>query len=245
VNDSDAFVLADHAIHVWGFGLELNADDAQRVAAHLSPDERTRAAAFHFERDRSHFSAARGRLRELLAGYLACAPAVLQFAQGAQGKPRLVGTPGAGDLRFNVSHSHGQALIAVTRGAEVGVDLEQIRPEVDAAGIVASHFSPAECAAWQALPEARRQLAFFHGWVRKEAYAKARGEGLSHDPSRYTVELAPDASGRLLADEITPDAPAIWRIETLLAPTGYAAAIAYAGSERTVEVRVGGGARYP
>ena len=82
------------------------------------------------------------------------APAALQFVTGSHGKPRLAGA-GVGaacDLQFNLSHSHTQALLAVTRGREVGVDLEYMRAEVDCAGIVASHFSPAEQAAWRALP---------------------------------------------------------------------------------------------
>lgn len=234
----DVLLLPDRVIHVWSFGLDLAPLDARRAESRLSPDERTRAAAFHFARDRSHFIAARGRVRELLAKYLGCAPAALRFALGSHGKPRLAGDLEANDLRFNVSHSHGRALLAVTRGAEVGVDLEQIRSDLDADGIVAGHFSLAERTAWQALPEARRREAFFHGWVRKEAYVKARGEGLSREPSRYTVELEPEALGRLLADELTSDAPATWRIETLLAPTGYAAAIAYSGPERRIETRL-------
>lgn len=237
MNQPDPFVLAEREIHVWSFDLDVAPADAREVEAWLSPDERTRAAAFHFARDRAHFIAARGKLRLFLGTYLGGSPAALRFAAGPQGKPRLAGGFEASDLRFNLSHSHGHALLAVARGAEVGVDLEQIRPEVDAAGIVASHFSPAERAAWQALPETRRQLAFFHGWVRKEAYVKARGEGLSREPARYTVELDPDALGRLLADEITLEAPTIWQVEKLYAPAGYAAAVAYQGVKRRVEVR--------
>ncbi len=233
----DAFALADRAIHVWSFGLDLPPADAARTEAWLSPDERTRKAAFHFAADRAHFAAAHGRMRELLAGYLGGDPSAIRFATGSHGKPHLAGSSGTGDLRFSLSHSHGRALLAVTRGVEIGVDLERIRPEVDAAGIVASQFSPAERVAWQALPEARRQTAFFHAWVCKEAYVKALGEGLSREPARYTVELDPDAAGRLLADEIAPAAAATWRIERLLAPTGYTAAIAYPGPGRSIELR--------
>ena len=239
MNAPDVLVLPDRVIHVWSFGLDLAPGDAQRAQSWLSADESTRAALFHFARDRSHFIAARGRMRELLAKYLGGDPAALRFAVNSHGKPQLAGDFGANELRFNVSHSHGHALLAVTRGAEVGVDLEQIRSDLDSAGIVAGHFSPAERAVWQALPEARRRDAFFHGWVRKEAYVKARGEGLSREPSRYTVELEPEASGRLLADELTPDAPTAWRVEKLDAPTGYAAAVAYSGSGRKVELRLG------
>lgn len=236
MNAADVPVLPDRVIHVWSFGLDLAPGDALRVEGWLSSDERARAAAFHFARDRAHFIAARGRVRELLAKYIGGDPAALRFATGSHGKPRLAGAQETSDLRFNVSHSHGRALLAVTRGVEVGVDLEQIRPDLDADGIVAGHFSLAERTAWQALPEAARRPSFFHGWVRKEAYVKARGEGLSREPSRYSVELEPDASGRLLADELEPDAPQGWRIEKLSGSSGYAAAVAYSGWERKVEL---------
>lgn len=237
MNGHDAFGLAAGEIHAWSFALDLSDAVGRRLAALLSADEQERAAAFHFAHDRAHFSAARGRLRELLAGYLGTAPAALRFETGTHGKPRLAADFAAADIRFNLSHSHGQGLVAVTRGVEVGVDLEQMRADVDAAGIVASHFSPAERAAWAALPEAQRHEAFFHGWVRKEAYVKARGEGLSHDSAAYTVELEPAARGALLADALSADAARAWRVEKLAAPAGFAAAIAYASPEKSVRLR--------
>lgn len=228
-------------VQVWSFSLDLAPAIAARCAASLSAEERARAAAFHFVRDREHYVAARGTLRELLGGYLGCAPASVRFANGAQGKPRLADPSArdadedsAPDVRFNVSHSHGRALIAVTRGVEIGVDLEQIRVSVDAEGIVASHFSPAERAAWAALPQAVRHEAFFHGWVRKEAYVKARGEGFSRAPSLYTVELASGAAGALLADEQELAAPLAWTVRAIRAPVGFTAALAYAGPLRSV-----------
>lgn len=231
------FTLASDEIHVWGFALDVPRGRAEQFHVWLSADERKRAAAFHFERDRNHFAVARGQLRELLGNYLGRAPGELRFATGSHGKPRLDGAPADADLRFNVSHSHGRALIAVTRGAEIGVDLEQMRGDVDCAGIVASQFSPAERAAWLALLEARRRDAFFHGWVRKEAYVKARGEGLSHPPSAYTVDLDPDGSGALLADTLTPEATRAWTVQAIAVPAGFAAALAYFGARRRVIFR--------
>jgi 4'-phosphopantetheinyl transferase len=238
-SEAEPLPLPDREVHVWGFALDLPPAKAEQMGAWLSEGEKARAAAFHFARDRHHFTAARGQLRELLGRYLDTLPDALRFVVDAQGKPRLAGSFADAGVRFNVSHSHGRALIAVARGCEVGVDLEQIRDDVDCEGIIASHFSPAERAAWATLPEAKRRAAFFHGWTRKESYVKARGEGLSHPPSAYTVSLDPDGAGGLVADTLTPDAPSLWRLESLRAPAGFAAALTYAAPRRSVFLREG------
>jgi 4'-phosphopantetheinyl transferase len=236
VNTTNGTAPGPDEIHVWSFALDRTPEEVARVAGVLSCGERARAAAFHFPRDRSRFEVARTRLRELLAGYVGCGAAELRFTHGAHGKPALE-YPAQPELRFNLSHSHGHALLAVAHGCEVGVDLEQVRPDVDFDGIVASHFSPTEQAAWTGLPEEERSGAFFHGWVRKEAYVKARGEGLMRDGARYSVSVEPAARVALLEDTMDPGAPAAWSIDAVAAPAGYAAAVAYSGTRRRVVVR--------
>jgi 4'-phosphopantetheinyl transferase len=234
--DADAFTPPDGEVRVWSFALAHPPAGVVTGDETLAADERARAHAFHFARDRDDFVAAHATLRCLLGRTLRCAPAAVRFIVGAHGKPRLANGPG-GDWSFNLSHSHGRALVAIARGGEVGVDLEAMRAEVDCAGIVASHFSPAERAAWAALPAARQRAAFFHGWARKEAYVKARGDGLSHPPDAYTVDLDPAGEGALLADATAPDATARWTVRAIRAPEGFAAAVAYSGPARVVQVR--------
>lgn len=233
--DSDPLFLPAHEVQVWDFALDPPPAGPDGAEDWLSPAERARAAAFRFARDRDGFVAARCTLRSLLGRYLSRAPGELHFATSPYGKPRLEEDAG-GDVRFNVSHSHGRGLVAFARGGEIGVDLEQMRAEVDCASLVATHFSAAEQVAWAALPGASRRAAFFHGWVRKEAYVKARGDGFSHPPDAYTVDLDPAGSGCLLADRTAPEAPAIWTVRSLPAPAGFAAALAYAGRDRTVQL---------
>lgn len=233
MSGTDEFLLAAGEIHVWAFGLDWTRSVADQAWAGLAEDERRRADAYHFERDRTRFVAARARLRELLAAYAGCAPREIRLMTGPYGKPALAPAGAGAGLEFNLSHAQDQALLAVRRGGPVGVDLEQVRADVDAAGIVASHFSQAERAAWAALPEAERRAGFFRGWVRKEAYAKARGEGLSRAPERYTVTLAAGAAA-LLADEADAGASTDWSLEDLSAPAGFVAALAYVGPVRTL-----------
>ncbi|MGB9449720.1 MAG: hypothetical protein WBV50_04150, partial [Candidatus Acidiferrum sp.] len=87
-----------------------------------------RADQFLFATDRNHFVAAHGITRNILSGYLQTSPETLSFSVGPNGKPVLSRKTDSLDLRFNLSHSHGLAMLAVALGREVGIDVERIRP---------------------------------------------------------------------------------------------------------------------
>jgi 4'-phosphopantetheinyl transferase len=195
----------------------------------LDDEERARAARFVFDRHRSRFIAAHACLRLLLGQYIGQAPGGLRFAVGARGKPRLL--DGGTDVRFNLSHSGDLALIAVSVGIEVGVDIEQGRPDA-LLDLARRFFAPGEVAALEALPMAEQAGAFVRGWTRKEAFIKALGDGLSFPLDQFEVSLAPDAAGQLLLGCGSDlDATARWRLVSLAAPPGYAAALAGEGAD--------------
>ena len=222
--------LDDRGVHVWRISLDLGATGAARFAPTLSPDERRRAARFHFARDRDRFTVARGVLRTLLGGYLGIAPAELAFAYGDHGKPELVGGP----LRFNVSHSAGVALCAVTRVREVGVDVEAHRGDFATEEIADRFFSSAERTALRALPARRRCEAFFACWTRKEAYIKARGLGLSLALDAFDVSLVPGEPATLLATRDDPAQKDRWSLRALDPGPGFAGALVAEGRDWTL-----------
>jgi 4'-phosphopantetheinyl transferase len=198
----------------------------------LSPDERQRAARYHFQRDREHFCVARGALRSILGDYLNRPPARISFSYGPYGKPALDGVAGGARLRFNVAHSHGLALYAVTLDRETGVDVELVRDDFPTFDIAERFFSEAEVAAWRALPPDERAGAFFDCWTRKEAYIKARGEGLSLPLHEFTVSLG--ESPRLLSAGDDPREASRWSLIELHPATGYRAALAVEGDAPAV-----------
>jgi 4'-phosphopantetheinyl transferase len=206
-------------------------DDARlpEADASLSPDERHRAERFYFEADRRHFTTARALLRTLLGRYLGRAPGELRFAYNPQGRPSLADPGPREDLAFSVSHSQGVALFAFTRDRAIGVDLERIRSGIDAEGVAAQMFSATEQAALQALAADARLPAFFEGWTRKEAYAKAIGAGLRQRFADVEVSLAPGAPARLVRVASSPEEAAHWTLRALAPAPGYAAALAVRG----------------
>lgn len=145
----------------------------------LAGDERRRAEQFYFERDRKRFVVCRGILRLVLARYVSRAPEELVLTYGPNGKPRLADQ----EVYFNVAHSDGLALIAVTRAGEVGVDVERVRELPDCAQVAQAAFSPRELAKLQACPADQWQAEFFRAWVRQEAILKAHGTGLGAVPN--------------------------------------------------------------
>ncbi|HEY0170029.1 MAG TPA: 4'-phosphopantetheinyl transferase superfamily protein [Pyrinomonadaceae bacterium] len=222
-------LLREGEAHVWRASLEPDAPALRRLWETLSADERQRADRFHFQRDREHFVAARGGLRGILGRYTGAAPQTLRFSYDGYGKPSLSGGAGAVPPRFNVSHSGGLALYAVTDGREVGVDIERVREDFAGLDIAERFFSPDEVAALSAVPAGERATAFFDCWTRKEAYIKARGLGLSHPLHLFTVSLTPGRPAALLRTDDDPQEAARWSLVELSPGEGYRAALAIEG----------------
>ena len=154
-------------------------------------DELVRAERFYFDEDRIHFIVGRGFLRCTLASYFGVQPKQLRFTYNAFGKPNL-DLPSGSWLKFNLSHAGKLALLAVTAGRELGVDLELIRPGMAQELIPEQFFSPSEVESLRGLPEEHQDAAFFACWTRKEAYVKAKGKGLSIPLDEFDVSLAPE-----------------------------------------------------
>lgn len=213
-------------VHVWRAWCEMTVSEVQALSRHLSRDETERAERFCFGRDRRRFTVARGVLRAILSRYVDIEPGRLRFVYGPHGKPGLAPDCGGDEISFNLSHSGGIVLVAVTRGARVGVDVEQIRDDRIHMTIAERFFSPYELATLRALHEGVQAQAFFDGWTRKEAYLKARGDGLSCPLHRFTVSCAPGAPAALLDVEGDPEEVRRWSLHALIPHVGYASAVA-------------------
>jgi 4'-phosphopantetheinyl transferase len=215
--------------HVWRIDLAALATLVDELILTLSDDERHRADRFHFPDGRLRYVVARGAMRDILSRYLDCSPATVRFQYSEHGKPALAGRA-AIDLRFNLAHSGTLALCAVARGRSVGVDLERERPDFAGQRIADRFFSPREAERLRALPREQRDRAFLDCWTRKEAYIKARGEGLSFPLNAFDVALVPGEPAALLATHGDPDESARWTLLEINAGREYAAALAIEGA---------------
>ncbi|NET38586.1 MAG: 4'-phosphopantetheinyl transferase superfamily protein [Cyanothece sp. SIO1E1] len=230
---SEEPVLSSGSIHLWCASLDPPAAQIQHLAQLLSPDERVRAERFHFQKDSRHFTVARGILRILLSRYLQLEPGQLQFEYGSRGKPALTAICGGEQLSFNLSHSHGLALYAIApiappgnmTNAELGVDIEYIRPLDTAEQLAQRFFSAQEYAVIQKLPAADKQEAFFHYWTCKEAYIKATGDGLAKSLDQVEVLITPGEPARFVKIDGDWQKAADWQVKQLLPATGYIAAL--------------------
>lgn len=137
--------------------------------------------------------------RHLLAPQLGVEPARVDIQRTAAGKPYVADDA---TLQYSVSHSDDHAMIALTRVAPVGVDLERVRTVPNAERILARFFPKHEIDA--ILSDDRRELRFVQAWTEAEARVKARGAGVWH--------------------AATPDERA--ELRPLVAPDGYAASVA-------------------
>lgn len=221
--------LNDGEVHVWRAGLDCGAPVVRRLYQTLSPDERARAGRFHHERDRTRFIAARGLLRRILGHYLGVTPAQLAFTYAPHGKPALATPLAHRGLMFNVSHAHDMALYALTRGRNIGIDIEQIRTDIPYERLAARFFSAPEVSSLHALPHAQRLRGFYCCWTRKEAYLKARGDGLALPLDQFSVSLAEGEPAALLHVQWDPAEVSRWSLHDLGAGAGYVAALAVEG----------------
>jgi 4'-phosphopantetheinyl transferase len=221
--------LSSDDVDVWRATLNQSLAHVHQFVQTLSDDERRRAERFRFEQDRRRFIVGRGILRTILGCYLNIEPDQLEFRYTPEGKPYLAEGRADPDLRFNLTHSEEFALFAFGRGREVGIDLERVRPDVEYEEIARRYFSQQETAFLMALPQRSRQIAFFTGWTRKEAYIKARGEGLSLPLGSFDVSLVPGKPAELLKVREKPPEVRRWLLRELNLGPGYIAALAVEG----------------
>jgi 4'-phosphopantetheinyl transferase len=219
--------LCGDDIHIWCASLECHASHVVRLTAILADEERNRVARFRCAVARNEFLVARGLLRILLGHYLGLEPRRLAFCVGPQGKPFLTTEP---KLQFNLAHSHGLALFAVSGRCEVGVDVERVRTFANDLGIAERYFSRREAEILRGLEPERRSEAFFHTWARKEAVLKASGEGLALGLEGVEVSVASGDEARLLRVNGTEEGARRWTLQALTPAAGYVGALAVQGT---------------
>lgn len=206
--------------------LELPGAEVARLEAGLGERELEIAGRLTRPELRRRYVVAHGALRELLGGRLGVPAQSIDIAADPGGKPRLAD----GALRFNLSHSGELAVIAVAANREVGVDVERLRP-LGRAGVAATRFfTVAEASGLEAVEASRRDAELLALWSAKEAYGKARGDGLSESLRHVPLGPVPARTGEPFAIVDAAQASRRWSGLTMHPRPGYVGALVVEGS---------------
>jgi 4'-phosphopantetheinyl transferase len=191
----------------------------------LAAGERERLERIRIEDTRTQFALAHVLLRGLLSRYAAVGPADWVFATGPHGRPEIAAPlEWAGRIRFNLSHTRGLVACGLTRGRDLGVDVERSDRVAHVCGVARRFFAPAEAGFVLAAAEPERRRRFFELWTLKEAYIKARGLGLSLSLQSFAFQV--DAKGARLLRTPPDDEPAAWQFDLAHRESGHVLAVA-------------------
>lgn len=224
--------IGDGHVHVWRVSLSAADTRVPTLESVLSLDERARAARVSQGENRRRFVISRAVLRCLLSQYAEIAPEQLRFDYGPHGKPGLASTGTAQGLDFNMSHSGDMIVYALARGRSIGIDVEYEQPRSNFMRIAERFFSIEECEALHAFPERDRPSAFYRCWTRKEAYVKARGDGIAAGLDTFSVSM--DEEPCLLRSDEGPAEVDRWSMANIVVEGGYVSTLCAEGRELIV-----------
>lgn len=197
-----------------------------QYAALLDAEETTRRQRFLFERDRQAYAISHALLRTTLSQYADVPPERWSFTWNNYGRPEIKEPAEYRDLRFNLSHTRGAAIVGVVKRFDLGVDLEAVDRNAACVELADRYFSPSEVAELRRRPVDSQRDRFFDYWTLKEAYIKARGMGLAIPLDHFSYQF--ETSGTIgieFAAEL-PDVPGDWQFAKFRPAERYQAAVA-------------------
>ena len=222
-------ILGEDDIHIWlaepdsAMATTGAVDDCVSL---LDADETRRYRSFRFDRDRQCFLAAHVLLRTTLSRYAPLEPSQWTFKKNAYGRPQISAPSYALPLQFNLSHTDGLVACAVTRDADVGIDVEALSRPTPGLDVAERFFSPEEYRMLRQAPASQQHELFFAIWTLKEAYIKARGMGLSLPLDQFAFDLHHLEIRGVHFRENLNDSPERWQFDVQRAEPGHILAFA-------------------
>ncbi|MBL4900161.1 MAG: 4'-phosphopantetheinyl transferase superfamily protein [Colwellia sp.] len=192
-NTKMSLKIKKNEIHLW----QVNPDkitQAELLSKYknlLSNDEIKKQQRYKFSQDRHDALITRAFVRDLLSYYADIAPHDWRFNKGVKDKPEIVNPPLP--LRFNLSHTKGLIICAVTLEDDIGCDVENTTRNNDVLAIANRYFSSIETKELFSLPIVQQRHRFFDYWTLKESYIKAWGLGLTIPLKDFSFNIV-DAS---------------------------------------------------
>jgi len=178
-NSKISLSIKQNEIHLW----QVNPDNItqpellNKYKELISEDETIKQQRYKFSHDRHDALITRAFVRDLLSYYADIAPSDWRFDKGEKDKPEIVNPPLP--LRFNISHTKGLIICAITLENDIGCDVENTTRSNDVLAIANRYFSSIETKELFSLPKEEQRHRFFDYWTLKESYIKAWGLGLA------------------------------------------------------------------
>jgi 4'-phosphopantetheinyl transferase len=229
-------LIVPDQVHLWRVRLDGVGYQDVHLMAVLSVEEQDRAHKFHFDQHRYRFIRTHGISRMILAKYTGIEPEKLEIEVGARGKPFLAPVQNR-LIHFNLSHSGDLMILAIAMNLELGVDVEIINSILEWSQIAANYFNEYEMQAIAGLPTKNEQLhAFYRVWTIKEAYLKARGDGLAGGLDKVVINLEQGSSEIFLALPGGEDEKRRWQAKTFRPATGACGAVVAQQGQSSIEL---------
>ena len=194
----------------------------------LSADEHHRASLYHSKRDTALFLAARILLRTSLSQYADVASDCWTFGVTSTGRPIITTPFYLHELHFNLSHTDGLIVCAISKNKEIGIDAENIRCRIISTAMAKKYLAPAEFKYVESLVSEQRQRVLLQYWTLKEAYAKARECGLDVPFSKLEFSLS-NADGdcsAIFSNEVD-EQPSSWFFREMKLSEDHVCSLAY------------------
>ncbi|WP_178989435.1 4'-phosphopantetheinyl transferase family protein [Winogradskyella schleiferi] len=224
--------LKPNMVHLWTINVEVKDDTYHKYYTLLSEYEKERADRFKFYKDKRCYVVARGVLRLLSSTYLKTEAIDIEFDYEQYGKPKFKQIT---NLNFNVSHSGDIAIIGFVYDHSIGVDIEKIKDDFNTFEIATNFFSKKEIEALQKTPKLQQHLAFYRCWTRKEAFIKAKGNGLSFPLDTFSVTLDSDLKAELIETQWNLSEKNQWQLTSFIPDTNYIAALIVANQTERLD----------
>jgi 4'-phosphopantetheinyl transferase len=202
--------LGESEIHIWcADTAEINDELLSAYRSLMSADELKRNQRYRFDRDRRRDCLTRALARTVLSEYGEALPTHWQFVKGEHGKPELLNPEFP--IRFNLSHTSRYVVCAVARQQDIGIDVEHTERKNDVLAIADHYFSKSEVGALRQFDQSTQSDRFFDYWTLKEAYMKARGEGISLGLGNFSFDLSDRNEIAISFSDKLNDMPELWR----------------------------------
>jgi 4'-phosphopantetheinyl transferase len=198
-----------------------NAATCERMSRWLSVEERDRMQKFHAPRHRHTYLVAHALVRGALARELGCEPSELIFENNAFGKPSLVLPASHTKLEFNLSHTEGMCVVALSRSSRVGCDVESLNQPSLEVDIARNFFTPEESEEILLQPPSQQVERLLTYWTLKEAYIKAEGQGLSMGLDTFYFSLQDNQPPRLMLKSGAQQPSAAWQFKQIMISDHY------------------------